>query len=100
MIGRKLKNLLVLLLKHDIVVTSWGVTDIKISESRISFQVSGFRYQGIVEINAPTDSNDYLIHFSHNPPVRCDLESVIELLDDRIEKSDTCYQELQTRLCK
>ena len=100
MITRKIRNLLLLFLKNDIIVTSWGITEIKITELKISFHVCGFKYRGLVRIEAPTDRGEYLIRFGQNPPISSDLESVIGLLDEKIENNNIYFNELITRFIK
>ena len=60
MIAENVRMLLLSLLKDEVVVASWGMTNIIISETKLSFSVNGFKYKGVVTIEE-NDSSNYEI---------------------------------------
>ena len=43
-------------LNHQVVIISWGTSQIKIVESWVSFHVSGFNYVGLITIGVDGES--------------------------------------------
>lgn len=50
MIAENVRKLLLSLLKDEVIVASWGISNINISQTQLSLSVSGFKYQGRVTI--------------------------------------------------
>ena len=44
--NEKIKKALVCLLNEEVIVTSWGVTNLNINDTSFMFEVSGFLFQG------------------------------------------------------
>ena len=44
-ISKEMREILIELLTNNIVVTSWGITHLNISDAEISFEVDGFKYK-------------------------------------------------------
>lgn len=100
MISENLRKLLFCLLKNDIIVTSWGLTDIAISETELIFTVDGFKYKGKVKIEVPDCTDFYNIYYEGGIMEKCDLEHIIGLLDMKIEKDTTSYREFSQKIIK
>lgn len=80
-----IRQALLTLLDQGLIVASWGLSDIKLSESSILFAVNGFKYKGqvvIMEYN-----NGYTIRMD-GKSFDCNLCDLIKKLDIEIEKTD------------
>lgn len=89
----KIKKALVSLLNEDIIVTSWGITNIIINDTSVGFEVSGFLYKGKVKLY-PCESG-YSIKLENADTVQCSLEELIRTLDTKIERSENYECRLQ-----
>jgi hypothetical protein len=86
-----LKLLLVKFLNESITVGSWGVTDILVEESRLTFKVNGFLYQGTVEIHV----NDSLYSVSlAGDKFTTSLDTLVSKLDEKIERTPNYTSDL------
>lgn len=92
MLTEKIKNLLIILLQQEVVVASWGISEIEVTPSKVSFSVSGFKFNGEVIISVTDKDNQYVINIG-SQIVYCDKEQIISLLDTLIER-DNNYKEL------
>ena len=78
-----IRQALLTLIEQDIVVASWGLSDIQVNESSIIFTVDGFKYRGSVIIIECGDSykvimDEYIL--------LCDIISLVNNLDEFIER--------------
>ena len=93
-----IKKAVVCLLNEEVVVTSWGISNISIKEVSIEFDVSGFLYQGNVKV-IPIKSG-YRIFFNNDEYLDCSLEELVKTLDSKIEKSDNYEADLRDWLVR
>lgn len=98
MILKNLRMLLICLLKNDIVVTSWGLTDITISETELIFKVAGFKYRGKVKIEVSDCTDFYNVYFEGGDIENCDIEHIVEILDMKIENDESNYQKFSEKI--
>ena len=91
--NEKIKKALVYLLNEDIVVTSWGITNININDTSVRFEVSGFLYKGKVELT-PCESG-YFIKLDNTENIHCQLEELVRTLDTKIERGESYESQLQ-----
>lgn len=82
------------LLQEDVIITSWGITNVRIFDSHISFQVNGLKYNGLVEIKA-IDCNEYEIYLNETNIGHTHLDSVVDTIDNAVEKTDRYHQHLE-----
>ena len=82
----KIKKALVSLLNEEVMVASWGITNTKITDTSIEFEVSGFIYQGKIQLKPLDDS--YNILFDTGESINCSLNDLVKTLDYKIEKTD------------
>lgn len=80
----KIKNALITLLNDELIVASWGISNITIKESSFEFMVSGFIYQGKVSVSI--HSENYLITFDSGYSEECTIGNLVHYLDSKIEK--------------
>lgn len=100
MISENLRKLLFCLIKNDVIVTSWGLTDINISESKLIFSVNGFKYRGKVKIEVSDCTDFYNIYFEGNDMEKCDIVQIISFLDMKIENDVSNYHKLSQKIFK
>lgn len=80
----KTRMLLISLLANENVVLSWGITNIEVDENRVSFDVSGFLFQGHVTIKE--DTSGYCVLLNNTIVMKSlQLDDVIPKLDQAIE---------------
>jgi hypothetical protein len=80
-----IKNALIILLNNELIVASWGISNIAINESSFEFVVSGFIYQGKVSVSIK--NSNYLITFENGCSVECNINDLVHCLDSKIEKT-------------
>lgn len=88
--NEEIRQLIIRLVSCDIQVGSWGITSISISEDSISFDVTGFLYQGLVTITATTGL--YRIQMGNGGDYCANIENVVSTLDSLIEVGDNYYE--------
>lgn len=92
-IKHQLLNFMYKCLLYEDVVISWGMKQIQIYDSHVSFYVNGFNYQGEIVILVEDDklvlnsTNEY-IGSSNNS------EEAIKILDIYIESNESKYRKL------
>ena len=90
MIAENVRKLLLSLLKDEVIVASWGISNINISETQLSFSVSGFKYQGCVTIVVKDGAKCEV--FLDKDKLGCfTFDRVVSVIDGRIEKNESCY---------
>ena len=90
MIAENVRKLLLSLLKDEIIVASWGVSNINIYETKISFSVNGFKYKGRVTIAVKDDLNCEI--FLDKTKLGCfTFDKVVSIIDENVENSEICY---------
>lgn len=85
-----IRKAILVLLNEELIVTSWGITQILVRNSSISFNVAGLLYQGKVTIS--TIESKYSIRFSNGNVMETSLDKLVSDLDRYIEK-DPRYEE-------
>lgn len=90
----KVKRMLLVLLQEKDLVASWGISQIHVKETSISFNVAGFLYQGQVTVSA--DGANYEIRFASGDFCDTSLENLVSDLDRHIEKDSRYLQRLET----
>lgn len=89
--NKELRYLLVRLLKDEVTLQSWGITNILIKDSSLNFDVSGMKYSGTVFIN--TCTNGYIISLGAKT-IQATIDDIISILDSEIEKTDNYISDL------
>ena len=89
----KIKKALVSLINEEIVVTSWGITNIIINDTSVGFEVSGFLYKGKVELSIC--ESGYSIKLDNADIIQCSLEELVRTLDTKIERSENYESQLR-----
>ena len=88
---KELRTLLVRLLKDEVTMQSWGITNIQIDDSSLRFDVSGMKYVGTVSISI--DNCGYKIHIG-TKSVLASIDDVISILDNEIERTENYISDL------
>ena len=78
---------------EEAIVISWGITNLNINDTSFVFEVSGFLFQGKVEV-IPCESG-YSIKLNNAEITKCSLEELVSTLDSKIEKMDNYESQLQ-----
>lgn len=94
----KVRTLLVEFLTNSTIITSWGITDIKVAETNISFFVNAFKYNGRIVINICNEEHEFTYEIEYtslyNFKERADISNIISIIDRTIEASDSYYEDI------
>lgn len=93
-LNKTIKSAMISLLNEEIVVTSWGISDISIKENSFCFHVDGFRYKGSVSIIS-NDLDTLDVELANKQIHNIKPEDILTTLDEIIEASDNYLDELQ-----
>lgn len=93
-LSKNIKSLLLSLLEDKVVVSSWGISSIFISDTSIKFDVNGMNYQGTVVIES-LNNKDYNIIIGNKNICLNSSNDVINWLDSEIEKTNDYLFDLQ-----
>ncbi len=92
-ITNEIKDAIVCLLMHKIIVQSWGITNIKLKNNEIRFEVNGLLFQGIIIIKY-LGNKQYLVRYGQQD-IRCELFQLVLILDRIIEADDNYLENLK-----
>jgi hypothetical protein len=93
------RRLLLTLLINSTEVSSWGITDINITDDVLSFCVNGFKYQGQVKLSV-SNSDHFTIQLGSHSFENVKLVDVFVILDSAIEQTDSYNEDLQNYIQK
>jgi hypothetical protein len=89
-----IKRLSIRLLQDEVVLASWGISNVITDESSFRFSVNGFKYCGPVEIRAQ-DNGRYEILLGKDSQGIVDLDHIVGFLDNAIEKTGNYNQSIK-----
>ncbi len=92
--NKKIKSIVADFLKKREIVSSWGISNILITENSIHFQVEGFIYRGSISIKC--DKSSCQIEVDGGKIIQCPVNELINTLDLIIEKDENYHQNLAT----
>ena len=90
-----IKAALIALLNEEIIVESWGFSNLTVCQSSFEFNVDGIIYQGKVKISL--NELSYRVGFDNGHTIDCSLDDLVNTLDINIEKTDD-YPTILTKL--
>lgn len=73
-------------------ITSWGITNIKIGDDIISFDVCGFKFEGCVLIQ--TIDYGYDVYLDNELKAHCECNNIVSCLDSLVEHTDNYEDDL------
>lgn len=85
-----LRNLMLTLLEASDVTASWGITNVKVSENSLCFDVCGLKFKGSVLIY--TADRCYDVCLDDEFKAHCDSANIVSLLDSLVEVTG-CYED-------
>lgn len=83
-----------LLLSENLIVASWGISDIVIDESYLQFSVNGLQFSGIVKL-VPNHTHCH-IYFCDGSHFVCAWDILVTTLDNYIEKTANYMTDLKS----
>lgn len=75
--SKLIRQFMVSSIERSIIVSSWGISDIQISENKIEFNVCGFNFNGHIELH---ELNDILI-VTTSDAISLSFKSVNDVID-------------------
>lgn len=81
----KIRTALISLLNEEVIVASWGLTDLTIKDTSFEFFVSGFIYQG--KVTVAVQESDCLISLDNGNTFKCAINNLVQSIDCMIEKT-------------
>jgi len=91
-VKKDIRLLLVELLSNETIVGSWGISSIIVLDNHISFNVSGFQFQGNIAIEVLY--NCYSIKLGDKMIVYVALKEMVTALDALIEAGNSYYNDI------
>ena len=82
-LNRALRLVLITLLKDQVTVASWGISNIVIKPSVLTFNVDGMKFKGIVSVKVT--GTTYTLHIGKDSYSNLDLNTLVGFMDERIE---------------
>jgi len=98
---KSIKNLIVLFLEKEEIVSSWGLSNIRILDNELIFYVNAFKYTG--DISIVSKENDlFMVKMRATSTEYEDIQTsqIIDFIDTHIEKTDDYLIDLATWLQK
>ena len=89
-----IRNIAILLLQEEVIIASWGISNVKIFDSHICFHVNGLKYNGLVDIQAK-DGEMFEILLNETSIGQCHLDNAVNTIDNAVEKTDYYQQDLE-----
>lgn len=83
--NEKIKMALASLLNEEVIIASWGFSDLTIKDTVFEFRVSGLIYQG--KVTVAVQESEYLICFENGNKFKCTIKNLVLCLDSVIEKT-------------
>lgn len=80
------------MLEAQETVASWGITNIKIGNDAISFDVCGFKFEGSVFIK--TNNHGYDVYLNNELKVHSEHKDIVCCLDNLVERTDNYEDDL------
>jgi hypothetical protein len=96
-LAKNIRKLLLILLTDNITVSSWGISNISISDLSIIFNVNAMKYKGVIEI-IPIEDNYCLIKIGRVFLKRSSIGNVIKCIDMEIENDKNYKKKLENWL--
>jgi len=93
----RMRKLLVEFIRHETIVTSWGLSNIKMLDNQIFFNVNALKYKGCIKISTSIEKSDsYIINLVSvdNQEIIVPLSKVVPILDSFVETTDLYYSDL------
>ena len=87
-----LRLVLITILEDKFTALTWGITNIKISEYELNFDVMGLCYIGPVSISVPDDVKCIIKLGSR--VISCNISDVVDVLDSEIERKGNYSEHL------
>lgn len=82
------------LLQDSIIIASWGIANTIVFDTHITFEVSGLKYKGKVEIR-PVNQDEYEVLLGANSLGSYGIDSIVDTLDRAIEVTDDYKMSLE-----
>ena len=93
-LSKGMRNLLIMFLNNQDIVASWGISNIKIKKNSATFNVTGFKHQGAINIRVITDIS-YLVNFGNVTIREISIVDIISKIDDYIENTNNYQEEVK-----
>ncbi len=98
-ISKSMRKLSETMLGEEVILASWGITNVILNENTMTFTVSGFKYTGPVEI-VSQDDNSYLVTLGNSVIGSFTCEAIVNALDSEIEHTEDYQNTLRKWLGK
>ena len=83
-LDRSLRLALITLLKDNVTVKSWGISNINIKPTILTFDVDGMKFKGTVSIEV-SGTSKYTISIGHISYANCIPNNMVRFIDEKIE---------------
>lgn len=87
----EIKLLMIAFLNESVIVASWGITNVKVQEEKLEFDVNGLLYKGNIIISV--HKNCYSVEINGEKFI-CKLDNIVTILDAKIERTNNYDKDL------
>lgn len=98
-ISKSMRKLSETMLGEEVILASWGISNVILNENTMTFTVSGFKYTGPVEIVSQGD-NSYQVALGNIVIGTFTCDTIVEALDRAIERTEDYPNTLRGWLSK
>lgn len=95
-LNKSLRLALIALLEENVIVSSWGISNIVVNPSILQFDVKGFNYEGTITIEV--SESGYIVIIGNNTFCHCSLSNLVDLIDKQIEYTGNYTDKLRNWL--
>lgn len=92
-ISKALKLVLITLLEDKVKVASWGISNIVIKPTIITFNVDGIKFKGLVTVEVTGIS--YTLKIGEDSYTELNLCNLVEFMDNKIECTTNYLSDLR-----
>ena len=92
--SNEIRDVLVALLEDNIVVTSWGLSNLTVKDGIIFFSVNGLKYKGEISIKVSDLQSGYDLHIGEKTIKGCKLNLIVKTIDYEVEYSPNYMSQL------
>ena len=90
----EVKQIVISILKDSEIVSSWGISDIRLTSDSVSFTVDAMKYKGDVAIKTRLNKK-CMVSFGEGIGIPCTYDTIVKTIDLKIEYSENYTEEIE-----
>ena len=89
-----LRLALISFLENEVIVASWGISNITINQNSLIFDVNAMKYKGSISV-VTTNNSGYIVHIGKETYNNCSLDNLVSFIDSKIEYTPDYFTDLK-----